>query len=708
MLLITQGRRGNNHLFGLSAEGQWQEFGAERGIDDPGGRGRTPLFLDGDNDGDLDLLLPKLAPLNEQLPTSYLEQGEDGFFTYDPSIADFGDSVQASFAQLIDLDGDGHCELHLGFDALRRWYSLHRYPYVTFRGPRDSLVNDVVAADFTGDGQNELFLARGTLQSALQERDPSRWDIYLRPGGGEEQGFALSAAGPLALSIETPEFNPEIRVGAAGIPGSPIGAASGYLDPSNPVYVGSPPRLDSTVTTLYLGLDTVNNLWEIAYNSLHGGSDMMLRLESDGPMVLDRTWGFVPDQPGYYPHIMVREDSGFVEQGIARGFSDKALLVSALALDVDLDQDLDLFWQCGAMFPAPNQLWLNDGSGHFTRVATHGAEGVAAPFDSLLTEPFGAAVPDVVVSLDADGDGDLDLFSADGASRFGRGHYHLWRNDQASGNHWLAMDLVGVKSNPAGIGADVVVYTPGHAQRRTQDGGMHRMAQNHARLHWGLGANEQIDSAVIRWPSGTVQRLETLAADRVWRIEEPVPCLAALPLATEWMGADSVRFTWRSVAGATEYKLSCWVDSGQASDPPFVFTSDTSAMLAGLLTGVRYGWKIRAFCPYGDLPFVHGTPFRLPAAAESLNLAAYPNPATDLVHVVAAGGGAGIWNLLVRNAAGKVVANLALSPSGEPEWPKRRVSLDTRAWPAGAYRLDLVGAEGSRVSRTLVVVRGRP
>jgi len=94
----------------------------------------------------------------------------------------------------------------------------------------------------------------------------------------------------------------------------------------------------------------------------------------------------------------------------------------------------------------------------------------------------------------------------------------------ADSGHWIAFKLVGVASNRDGLGAKVRVSLP--------DG---RTLSNHATtsvgyacsseplVRFGLGTAERVESAEIRWPSGRLQRLSALAADRVVEVVEPGP-----------------------------------------------------------------------------------------------------------------------------------------------------------------------------------------
>jgi hypothetical protein len=97
----------------------------------------------------------------------------------------------------------------------------------------------------------------------------------------------------------------------------------------------------------------------------------------------------------------------------------------------------------------------------------------------------------------------------------------LYRNSVAPGNHWIGFQLVGTRSNRSAIGAEVTLEAAGVRQLKVVDGGSGFASQNDRRLHFGLGETTQVDSVVIRWPSGTVQTLQHPAADRLHVITEP-------------------------------------------------------------------------------------------------------------------------------------------------------------------------------------------
>lgn len=91
-----------------------------------------------------------------------------------------------------------------------------------------------------------------------------------------------------------------------------------------------------------------------------------------------------------------------------------------------------------------------------------------------------------------------------------------------NGNHWLLMKLIGRKSNRDAIGAKVKVTTPsGRTLYNHVTGSVGFMSTSDLRVHFGLGSENRAATIEITWPSGVVQSLKDVAADRLLRVEEP-------------------------------------------------------------------------------------------------------------------------------------------------------------------------------------------
>jgi hypothetical protein len=117
---------------------------------------------------------------------------------------------------------------------------------------------------------------------------------------------------------------------------------------------------------------------------------------------------------------------------------------------------------------------------------------------------------------DYDNDGKVDAYVVNLGARG-----TLLHNVSINTGHWVAIKLVGTKSNRDGLGARVEVYAGGKRQTAERVAGSGYLSQNDARLHFGLGAATTIDKIVVHWPSGREQTLQNQGVDRVLTVEEP-------------------------------------------------------------------------------------------------------------------------------------------------------------------------------------------
>jgi len=189
---------------------------------------------------------------------------------------------------------------------------------------------------------------------------------------------------------------------------------------------------------------------------------------------------------------------------------------AAFFLDFDNDGLKDLFAANGHVYPEiegklgretyrePLLLFRNQGNGKFREV------GDAAGLHALsLRSARGGAYCD----YDNDGDVDIVVSNIDEPPQ-------ILRNDGGNTGHWLEMKLIGTKSNRDAIGALVKVRSGDLVQwGRVRTGGSY-ISGNDPRLHFGLGASDSADVIEIRWPSGAIETLNHVPANRILAIKE--------------------------------------------------------------------------------------------------------------------------------------------------------------------------------------------
>jgi hypothetical protein len=185
---------------------------------------------------------------------------------------------------------------------------------------------------------------------------------------------------------------------------------------------------------------------------------------------------------------------------------------------VDLDNDgwLDLIAVSGHVYPQvdtlpsgdryrePKLLDLNQGDGTFCD-----AHDQAGPAVMEAHASRGLSVGDLFNS----GNMDVVVENLDGGPQ-------ILRNSGLPGRHWVSFELAGTKSNRLAIGARLKIVAGGMTQTDEIHSGGSYLSQNDLRVHFGLGSAKNIDRVEIRWPSGGIDTLTNLAADKFYSVLE--------------------------------------------------------------------------------------------------------------------------------------------------------------------------------------------
>jgi hypothetical protein len=85
----------------------------------------------------------------------------------------------------------------------------------------------------------------------------------------------------------------------------------------------------------------------------------------------------------------------------------------------------------------------------------------------------------------------------------------------------LELKLQGTKSNRDGIGAKIRIMAGGQAQYTHYTTASGYASSSAGPVHFGLGTAKVVDEIEIRWPSGTLQTLKNVPADRILHVVEP-------------------------------------------------------------------------------------------------------------------------------------------------------------------------------------------
>jgi enediyne biosynthesis protein E4 len=120
-----------------------------------------------------------------------------------------------------------------------------------------------------------------------------------------------------------------------------------------------------------------------------------------------------------------------------------------------------------------------------------------------------------VLACDFRNNGRLDLV----VRQVGGGSFLMFENDFPQ-QHYLKVSLRGTRSNRPGIGARLSATVGGMTLVRDLFPANSFASQAPVLAHFGLGKADRVDRLTIRWPSGSVQVLTDLAADRHILVEE--------------------------------------------------------------------------------------------------------------------------------------------------------------------------------------------
>jgi PKD repeat protein len=284
----------------------------------------------------------------------------------------------------------------------------------------------------------------------------------------------------------------------------------------------------------------------------------------------------------------------FTEVAEAAGLRPLAQSWAADFADIDNDGDLDCFI---ITHDSPSRLYRNNGQGQFTEItpasglltALNGTgPGLQVKFEDFNNDGFvdllyttisgthllfrnnGNSTFSAVTGAfptggnrihsattgDLDNNGYMDVYASFGSGYNTPGTVadRLFLN-QLSGNNYLKVRLRGETSNINGIGARIEIYGQWGVQVREVRSGESYGITSTLTRHFGIGTASLIDSLIVRWPSGVVDRFLQPGINTTRVVTEGSGCLLVADF-SHTTNAGSVAFTDQSTLGASQWSWS--------------------------------------------------------------------------------------------------------------------------------------------------------
>jgi hypothetical protein len=491
-------------------------------------------FLDYDNDGWLDILVPtgrRLQATPDGAIIRLYKNNRDGTFSDVTAKSGLGRSVWATGITVGDYDNDGYDDIFVAC-----WGQN-----ILFHNNGDGTFSDVTEkvglihtgsrystgctwVDYDRDGRLDLFVSHYNVfdldKVPARGKDPGcsyrGVPVYCGPDGLPQEPCRLYHNNGDGTFTDVSE-----KSGIASVkPGYCLTAVAADFDGDGwqDIYVAcdTTPSLlfrnnhDGTFTER--GLDAGISLSEDGQEQA-GMGVAVGDFNVDGNLDIFKTH-FRDDTPALYRG---NGKGSFTDATLRAGLRVETRFVGWGAGMMDLDNDglPDLFFATGMVYPEVERKFP-DYPFKTPRVLYRNLDGTR--FEELLDEA-GPGVSEAHCSRgvafgDFDNDGDLDILVMNMNEP-----PSLLRNDMKPGNHWLKTLLTGVASNRSAIGAQVVVTYGDRKQAQSVMAQSSYLSANDRRLHFGLGA-EKSASLEIRWPNGNVEKIPDVQADRLVVIKE--------------------------------------------------------------------------------------------------------------------------------------------------------------------------------------------
>ena len=522
-LFIPDGVR--SRLFRNRGDGTFEDVTTMAGLDGLDGSS-VGVFADYDNDGWKDLFVSRTFK-----PNQLFHNNGDGTFTDVTAKSGIGADCCTTVASWGDYDNDGFLDLYVGryLDPRTKipttFYARNGEPNQLYHNNGDGTFTNVTEKA----GVGEIGLCLGTVWGDFD--NDGFLDLYVVNDFGRKTLYHNNRNGTFT----------DVTV-ASGTLDYGAGMSASFGDYNND---GNLDIYTANIRSEHAWFAESPTVWRYMFNTWRQGvwmTDMPLYFQ----IFRQSGFGFVSvfkQMASGNTLLKNRGDGTFEDTTVAASANPIGWFWGSSFADFDNDGWLDIYSADGWVYNDPHTEieldFLNNvvskmkdyktgiffDPQYFGRRSWHGYERnryLRSNGDGTFLETGRAAGTDLLLNsrgiavADFWNRGALDIAVAASTDR-----HALLKNEIASGRHWLAVELVGTKSNRDAVGARVYAKTRGSQQMREVALGDGYGSQNSLRQYFGLGASAVVDALVVKWPrSGIVQTFKNIPSDRIVEVVE--------------------------------------------------------------------------------------------------------------------------------------------------------------------------------------------